>query len=168
MNTRARGVVLGVAQLIMVSALGGEFLLERARLPRAWVRAVPVPAETVLQGRYLRLQLAVDSYDVLPLSRDSTAWVTLFADSGRLRARAAPRHQGFPARQVVVDGLPRIVLRDRLDYFIPEHAVDPRTTAAGAELWVEVSVPAHGAPRPVRLGMKQPEGPITPLVIEPE
>jgi len=47
-------------------------------------------------------------------------------------------------------------------YFIPEHVADPSRRAAGEELWVEVTVPRRGAPRPIRLGVKR-DGVLTPL-----
>ncbi|MDM7951858.1 MAG: hypothetical protein QUV07_01365 [Cyanobium sp. CZS 25K] len=33
----------------------------------------------------------------------------------------------------------------------------------GEQLWVEVTLPAQGPPRPIRLGVRRGEGPITPL-----
>jgi hypothetical protein len=47
-------------------------------------------------------------------------------------------------------------------FFIPEHVTDPSRRARGEELWVEVSVPARGSPRPIRLGVKR-DGVLTPL-----
>jgi hypothetical protein len=57
----------------------------------------------------------------------------------------------------------RIVeLAEPLAYFIPEHVPDPSRRPAGEELWVEVTVPRAGAPRPIRLGVKK-DGVLTPL-----
>ena len=50
-------------------------------------------------------------------------------------------------------------------YFIPEHIPDPSIRAAGEDLWVEVTVPNKGPPRPIRLGVKKGEAPIAPLEI---
>jgi hypothetical protein len=47
-------------------------------------------------------------------------------------------------------------------FFIPEHVSDPSRRPPGEELWVEVSVPAKGPPRPIRLGVKK-DGVLTPL-----
>jgi hypothetical protein len=165
MSARARGLLLGVAQLLMVGSLGAVFLLDRARLPRAWVRTMPAAAGTALEGKYLQLQLAVETRDAIPLRRDSTAWITLVADSGRAWARPVPRGQGLRARQVLLDGQLRLVLQDRLAYYIPNAAADPRPVAAGAELWVEVSVPPEGPPRLLRLGLRRPDADGTPQVV---
>jgi hypothetical protein len=50
----------------------------------------------------------------------------------------------------------------QVDYFIPEHADDPSQRPFGEELWVEVTVPPTGPPRPIRLGIKK-NGALTPL-----
>jgi len=47
-------------------------------------------------------------------------------------------------------------------YFLPEHAENPTFRSRGEELWVEVTIPKKGPPRPIRLGVKK-DGPITPL-----
>ena len=47
-------------------------------------------------------------------------------------------------------------------FFIPQNVPDPSRRAAGEELWVEVSLPKKGAPRPIRLGVKK-DGVLTPL-----
>ena len=53
--------------------------------------------------------------------------------------------------------------REQIAYFIPEHVPDPSVRAPGEELWVEVTLPRKGAPRPIRLGVKK-NGILTPLV----
>ena len=53
-------------------------------------------------------------------------------------------------------------LAEPLAYFIPEHVEDPSRRPAGETLWVEVTVPPQGAPRPIRLGVKK-DGELTPL-----
>jgi hypothetical protein len=47
-------------------------------------------------------------------------------------------------------------------FFLPEHAVDPSVRRAGEELWVEVTVPKRGPPRPIQLAVKRGES-FTPL-----
>jgi hypothetical protein len=48
-------------------------------------------------------------------------------------------------------------------FFIPEHIPDPSRRTQGEELWVEVTIPKTGPPRPIRLGVKKGDGPIVPL-----
>jgi hypothetical protein len=47
-------------------------------------------------------------------------------------------------------------------FFIPPDVPDPSRRPPGEELWVEVSLPKNGAPRPIRLGVKK-NGNLTPL-----
>lgn len=53
-------------------------------------------------------------------------------------------------------------LRGTVAFFIPANAPDPSMHPGGEELWVEVSVPRTGSPRPIRLGIKRDAG-IEPL-----
>jgi hypothetical protein len=57
------------------------------------------------------------------------------------------------------------VLSEPVDYFLPEHAIDPSRRQPGEELWVEVTVPPKGPPRPIRLAVKK-GGTFTPLEIK--
>jgi len=52
-----------------------------------------------------------------------------------------------------------------LSYFLPEHAIDPSRRQPGEELWVEVTVPTKGPPRPIRLAVKKGDA-FTPLEIK--
>ena len=47
-------------------------------------------------------------------------------------------------------------------FFIPEHVRDPSVRPPGEELWVELTLPAHSWPRPIRLGVMR-RGELTPL-----
>lgn len=40
-----------------------------------------------------------------------------------------------------------------IDYFVPEHARSPVPLKIGQELWVEVTVPPSGPPRPIQLAL---------------
>lgn len=42
-----------------------------------------------------------------------------------------------------------------VSFFIAEHARDPRPLSPGAELWIEVTLPPQGPPRPLQLALKQ-------------
>src|SRR5579862_1028714 len=50
-------------------------------------------------------------------------------------------------------------------FYLSEHAKSPLPLAAGAELWIEVTVPPKGPPRPLQLAFKQ-NGVWEPLVFE--
>jgi hypothetical protein len=45
-------------------------------------------------------------------------------------------------------------LAEPVDYYIAEHAPDPSWTKPGQELWIEVTLPPKGPPRPLALAIK--------------
>jgi hypothetical protein len=49
-----------------------------------------------------------------------------------------------------------------VDFYLAEHAVDPSWTKPGQELWIEVTLPPKGPPRPLALARKD-NGVWTPL-----
>jgi hypothetical protein len=53
-------------------------------------------------------------------------------------------------------------LAEPVAFFLPEHVPDPSVRLAGEELWVELTLPARGWPRPIRLGVMR-AGTLTPL-----
>jgi len=88
------------------------------------------------------------------------------ATMARVWVRSAPYDPNLPIRgryvslRLVSDQ--KELNGQQVDYFIPEHAEDPSHRPQGEELWVEVTVPPKGPPRPIRLGIKK-SGVLTPL-----
>lgn len=129
-----------------------------------------------IRGRYvsLRIEAAVGQDLDLPVSHTivnpngSTRTpppqpipIALSVRDHQLVALPSPRSSGLYARASQRDQ--RVaVLEQPLAYFIPEHVTDPSRRAAREELWVEVTIPRRGAPRPIRLGVKK-DGVLTPL-----
>jgi hypothetical protein len=66
-------------------------------------------------------------------------------------------------------GLPcdNMQLQNSVDFYVPEHAViPPHALHTGArELWVEVTVPPNGPPRPIQLAAKD-KGVWKPIAFE--
>jgi hypothetical protein len=52
-----------------------------------------------------------------------------------------------------------------VDFYIGEHVRSPLPLKAGQELWIEVTVPAKGPPRPIQLALKE-NGAWTPLAFQ--
>jgi hypothetical protein len=48
----------------------------------------------------------------------------------------------------------KLRLEDPVDFYIAEHAASPMPAGSGQELWVEVTVPPKGPPRPLQLALK--------------
>jgi hypothetical protein len=170
------GTVIAALQVALVASLGAKLLYDRATLPRAWVQAAPYDPDMPLRGRYVSLQLRVEARGVGE-AKPGPGWqpppaVTLRVEGGRLVAEPvrttsgydpAARHLRFIQRQ---DGGNMAVLAEPVPFFIPEHIPDPSRRARGEELWVEVTLPKKGPPRPIRLGVSKGGGPIVPLALD--
>ncbi|MEO5925357.1 MAG: GDYXXLXY domain-containing protein [Bryobacteraceae bacterium] len=83
----------------------------------------------------------------------------------RVWVKAAPYDPSLPLRgryvRLLLQGETE-PLKQPVAFFIPQNVPDPSRRAAGEELWVEVSVPKQGAPRPIQLAVKK-DGVLTPL-----
>ena len=166
MTLLAKGLVLGAAQVLLVGSVGAKFLYDRAEYPRLWVETAPYDPVMPIRGRYVNIVLLVDAERAeSPVDSDKAPNMYL--------ARLETRGGRLVAVQDDEDGKHWVSSRrcgerqcwqlaQALAYFIPEHAVDPSRTPGGAALWAEVTLPPTGAPRPLRLGMKQGEA-IEPL-----
>ncbi|MGA2149282.1 MAG: hypothetical protein ABSH49_30455 [Bryobacteraceae bacterium] len=150
-----RGIAVGVLQCLLVLSLAGKYAYDRERLPRAWAKAVPFDPNLAIRGRYVSLTLEVDA----PAGSPPGYWATLSVRNGRLVAEPVAFDSGVRLFRWGDDSW-RIL--DPIAFFIPEHAQDPSRLPPGQELWVEVSVPRRGPPRPIRLAVKK-DGVLTPL-----
>ena len=145
-----KGLLLAVIHVLLVASLGGKLLVDRATRPRVWARTAPVDPDLPIRGRYVRLRIEGDARE-LPSSFEG--YVTPVARDGSLAFVPAADGVGLFAR---VDPERRVAVLDQpLAYFIPEHIPDPSARAPGEELWVEVTLPRRGAPRPIRLEIRR-------------
>ena len=159
---RRAGIVLAIAHVgagrhPWTQAAGGS-----SAAPRAWARTLPYDPSLPIRGRYVRLRLEVPLDSTVTVDGAvALAGVRLEARDGRLQA--VP--DSSAASTVTIDsiqGSPRAALVRPVAFFIPEHVPDPSRRNAGEELWVEVTIPRRGPPRPIRLGVRT-DGAITPL-----
>ena len=176
-RTRA-ALLLLVVQVALVLSIAGKFLYERKTRPRVWTRAAQYDPSLPLRGRYLALQLAVDACG-LPRDQEhftqgyyagagavtpgSWNWkVSLDARDGRLVPRLEDRAKSPEGIQNVTlrEDRPcdRAPLQPAEDLFISDRAKGPFPLAKGDELWVEVTVPALGPPRPIQLALSNASG----------
>ena len=164
MTPIARGLVVAAVHVAIVGSVGAKLLLDRATQPRVWARTAPYDPELPIRGRYVSLRLeAVPARDfVAPLSHDTP--VALTVHDGALVATLAA--DGAVSARISLRGEERIALiAEPVAYFIPEHVPDPSVRQPGEELWVEVTVPRRGPPRPIRLGVRR-NGTLTPLLLD--
>lgn len=162
MSPLQRGLLAGLLQMSLVGSVGAKFALDRSSYPRVWVATAPVDPELPIRGRYVRLRVRVEVLHSEPSAGDARFFqahleagdheiVAVEDENGRHRITSASCADG-PCWQ----------LWSPLAYFIPEGAVDPSLRASGEELWVEVTLPPKGPPRPIRLGVRK-DGALTPL-----
>lgn len=154
-----KGVIVAAIHLALVASLGAKLLVDRATRPRVWARVAPIDPNLPIRGRYVRLAVEGIAEN---LDSANGSDVTLTARGGTLVFQPSPTDSGLTARVVDRDGRRVAVLNQPLAFFIPEHVPDPSIRAPGEELWVEVTLPRRGAPRPIRLGVMK-DLTLTPL-----
>lgn len=171
MSALLRGVLLAATQVALIAAVGGKLLYDRATLPRAWVEAAGVDPDLPIRGRYVALGLLFPAASGAPAGTDDYACGRIELRNGQPVAvferdaavpmqRAGVRPVCFTDR-AGAEGA-QWLLADPVAFFLPEHAPDPTRDVRPGELWVEVTLPPHGAPRPIRLGLKR-DGAIHPI-----
>lgn len=170
-----KGLIIALVHICIVSSLGAKLLYDRTVRPRVWVLAAPYDPNMPIRGRYVSLQLAVESRGIKEATATGTGWVppqsvVLRIEDNRLLAEGAASKTGYHPEGAHVRFVQRqehmlAVLDQPVAFFIPEHVPDPSRRQPGEELWVEVTIPRKGPPRPIQLGVKKGNGPIVPLVI---
>jgi hypothetical protein len=174
MTPLLKGSIVAAVQIALVASLGAKLLYDRATRPRVWARAAPYDPSLPIRGRYVSLQLIVEARGVTTPATGAK-WqapqaVTLRLENNRLIAEAASQLVDFDANDLHLRFIDRrseklAVLDQPVAFFIAEHIPDPSVRAADEELWVEVTIPRKGPPRPIQLGVKKDDGPIVPLEI---
>jgi hypothetical protein len=175
-------LLLLAIQLAIVLSIAGKYLYERWTSPRVWTRTVAYDPALPMRGRHLSVQLIVDgcqstlpSAEQAAMPRDMNGLPTgktysiraaqpvqfaarLKVDGDKLLAIRIPEAENQAGGQMV-SAWPGSACTDlRLsapeDFYIAEHAANPAPVHAGQELWVEVTVPPTGPPRPIQLALK--------------
>lgn len=174
MNSVRKGVLLGALQVLLVLSLGAKLLYDRLTRPRVWVLAAVYDPELPIRGRYIaeRLQMPTEGFKytgpVQPNGSDwfnNSEWAYLEVHNGQLFAY--PQGSGsaeWVHLHKISDGTIVALSQEPVLLFISDRAELPQLKP-GQEIWVEVTVPAKGPPRPIRLGVKQ-DGVITPLKLD--
>ncbi|MGA7243478.1 MAG: hypothetical protein WBX19_09860 [Terracidiphilus sp.] len=182
MKIAKASIALLVLQLVIVSTVAAKYLYQRATCPRVWTRTAAYDPEMVMRGRYLSLQLTVDGCgSTLPSAKDAqfprnldgvpnrnnfsirsanTVWFQAkiaVKDNKLIVIRVPESDTTTPTQSVAAwPGLScdQMRLTNPVDFYIAEHATDPTWLKRGQELWIEVTVPPKGPPRPLQLALK--------------
>lgn len=175
-------IALLAIQMAIVSTVAAKYLYQRATCPRVWTRAAAYEPSLIMRGRYLSLQLTVDGCgSTLPSARNAqfphdvngvpggstfsvrSAGTVSFpakiaVKDNKLVAVRVPEADTFSSAQTVSAwpgaSCDQMRLSDPVDFYIAEHAKDPTWLKPGQELWIEVTVPPKGPPRPLQLALK--------------
>jgi hypothetical protein len=157
MKPAYRGIAVLMAHCALVLSVAGKYTWDRSRLPRAWANATPIDPSLPIRGRYVTMQLRVEPRD----TNVESSVARIVAENGHLVAYA-----DLKGTHLIWRRRPDVwILTEPVPFFIPEHATDPSLRAPGEELWVEVSVPPNGPPRPIRLAVKK-DGVLKPLALD--
>lgn len=183
LNVAIASVILLVFQIVLVCSIAAKYLYQRWTCPRVWTRAVAFDPSLPMRGRYLSLQLVVDGcQSTLPSAKQAQFPRAFDGTQGgnRYSVRSMENFQ-FPAKIalrenklvairipdpegrhpgeliVAAPGAPCEDMRlfRPVDFYIPEHASDPTGLKPGQELWIEVTLPTQGPPRPIQLALKE-------------
>ena len=177
-------VVLLIVQLALVSSIAAKYLYQRRSCPRVWTRAAAFDPELVMRGRYLSLQLTADgcgstlpSHAMAQFPRNVDGTVSSsprFAIRGgkqvMFQAKLVVKENRLVALQLpdveserggeIVSALPgtacdQMRVLQPVNFYIAEHAQSPLPLKPGDELWIELTIPPKGPPRPLQLALKQ-------------
>jgi hypothetical protein len=171
MKVSKTSLVLLLIQLALVSSIAAKYLYQRWSCPRVWTRVEIFDPELPMRGRYLSLHLTVDAcgntYQPADQYKDPRTAPFEVLDS--FPARLNVKNNRLVATRVAEPGpkhlLPTVMvprntpceafrLWKPVDFYISEHAAVPAPIQPNQELWVEVTVPPQGPPRPIQLALK--------------
>jgi hypothetical protein len=162
MNQLQKGFLFAVIQVLLVSSLGAKLLWDRGTSPRGWAATRGYDPDLPIRGRYINISLLVKADAVFPLSQNPTTSpgygsrnVDLVVDNGRVAAIPADQYTGLTlSAPQLRDGEVLATLSPPVVYFLPEHAADPMRSRPTGTLYLEVTLPPKGPPRPIRFGTK--------------
>jgi hypothetical protein len=170
MNQLQKGLLFAVIQVLLVCSLGAKLLWDRQTSPRGWAATRGYDPDLPIRGRYISLSLLVKADAIFPLSHGPVTFlaqnVDLAVENGRIIAILADHYTGLSVSGPQLrDGEILATLSPPVVYFLPEHAVDPMRGQPPGALFLEVTLPRKGPPRPIRFGTKV-GGKIIPLGTE--
>jgi hypothetical protein len=183
----------GTSIALLVIQLAAIYLFQRWTCPHVWTRTVAYDPELLMRGRYLGVQLIVDGCQSTLPSAKQAAFPRNIDGTTRPNGYSirAPEAVQFSA-QLKVEGNKLLAIRIQdedqraggqmvaawpgqsceemrlvqpVDFYIAEHAASPLPVKAGQELWIEVTIPPKGPPRPTQVAMKQ-DGVWKPLAFQ--
>lgn len=174
MTARQKAIALAIFQLLLVLSLGAKLLYDRATRPRGWALVRTYDPDLPIRGRYLWEQLSMPAegftYPDDKNAHSPSGWVYMqqwayyTIRDGRLIASdtgSPSQPGGWVNLEKSADGSLRARADESSFFFIPDTAnISP--LKRGEEMWMEVTLPKKGPPRPIRLALKH-DGQFTPV-----
>jgi hypothetical protein len=162
MNQLQKGLLFAVIQVALVSSLGAKLLWDRGTSPRGWAATRGYDPNLPIRGRYSNISLLVKADTVfqpspgpVPFLASGSENVDLAVENGRIVALRARRYTGLSVSGPQLrDGEILATLSPPVVYFLPEHAADPLRNPSAGTVFLEVTIPPKGPPRPIRFGTK--------------
>ena len=176
MKLDRRALLLLAIQIALVSTIAAKYLYQRNTCPRVWTRAVAFDPELVLRGRYLSIRLKTDACSIpAPDSRiavknapNVNGYIDLADGSTHLFGRVEAKNGTLAVKNFEkvrasswdqsliwpgTNNCADVEFLDPVDFYLPSSAQSPFPLPQGAELWIEVTVPPKGPPRPLNLAI---------------
>lgn len=174
-------LALLVIQLTLVSSIAAKYLYQRWTCPRVWTVAAAYDPELPMRGRYIQTRLVVDGcQSTLPSAKAATFprdyngavrpgpyqlrpvpvtfRANLKVESNKLMAVLIVGDEtGRAGQEISVApgaGCDQMRLSTPTNFYIAEHASSPLPLKQGQQLWIEVTVPPKGPPRPIQMALK--------------
>jgi hypothetical protein len=125
----------------------------------------------LMRGRYLSLQPTVDGcQSTLPFAKQGSAPAKLEVKDNKLVAVRLPGSGDRPS-ELWVEATPgssceQMRLTSPVDFYISEHGPTPTVGEGGGQLWIEMTLPPQGPPRPIQLARKLTDGTWKPLAFQ--
>ena len=170
MNGMRKGLILAAVQIAIVLSLGGKLLYDRATRPRAWVLCQVYDPELPIRGRYLaeNLQMPAQGFTYTESKPNrwymNPQWAYLEVHDERLTVSAEGSGNGMWVNlRRNADGTETAISQQPVLIFIPDSLADTLRLKPGDQMWVEVTLPKQGPPRPIRLAILGTDGKFTPI-----
>ena len=157
-----KSLAVAIIHAAIVLSVWANYAWQQRNLPRAWTKAVPYDPYDLLRGRYVQIRITT-LVDPGTHPDGGAGKGRLFVQGGRLHLQPAECCVLFLSGRL--NGA-EVTLTDPVRFYIPEGIPDPSRLEPGDELWVELSVPADAAPRPVQLARKKKDGSWLPMRLD--
>jgi hypothetical protein len=191
MKLSRTSIALLAIQLALVSSIAAKYLYQRSTCPKVWLRTEVYDPEMLMRGRYIALSLPVHACGGIRPAAPNPSGTNAANPNANQFVQPFPAKLSVEDGKLIATGIPEVEshsssvwvngngqcdnagLRDSVDFYIPEHTElhlpsrfgpdAQKNDQPARELWVEVTVPPAGPPRPLALALKSADGKWQPL-----